>query len=195
MFQVLVEVSARHLHLSKKDFKSLFGIEGKLDKVRELSQPGEFASDKTITLKTENNIIENVRIIGPFRDQTQVEISQTDAYFLGINPPIRKSGDIINSEKCILIGPKGEVDLPEGVIIAQRHLHLDSKTAQENNLKDGNFISIKVDSENRTITFHQVVVRVSKNYMPAFHVDTDEGNAAGIDRTSQGVVIKSNEPR
>jgi putative phosphotransacetylase len=190
MDKILTEVSARHVHLSKQDGEKLFGPEKKLDKIKDLSQPGEFSAEQKVDLKTSKNILKGIRIIGPWREQTQVEISQTDAYFLGLNPPIRESGDLIGSEKCILIGPAGEVNLSAGVIIAQRHLHLDPLTAQENNLKNKDLVSVKINSVKRSLTFHQVVVRVNDNFKPAFHIDTDEGNAAGINKTTQGEIIK-----
>jgi len=190
MFKVLTEVSARHIHLSKRDFEKLFGLEEKLKNIKNLSQPGEFASDKVLILQTEKNKIENIRIVGPFREQTQVEISQTDAYFLGINPPIRVSGNLIGSEKGKLIGLKGEINLKEGIIIAQRHLHLDFKTAQNLRIKNNESVNIKVNSEKRTIIFQ---IRIGEKYKTAFHIDTDEANASGIKKTGEGILIKEND--
>jgi propanediol utilization protein len=190
MDKILTEVSARHVHLSKQDGEKLFGSGKELKKIKDLSQPGEFSAEQKVDLKTSKNILKEVRIIGPWREQTQVEISQTDAYFLGLNPPIRESGDLADSEKCVLIGPQGEVNLSAGVIVAQRHLHLDLFTAKKNNLKNKDLVSVKIDSEKRSLVFHQVVVRVDSNFEPAFHIDTDEGNAAGIKKTALGEIIK-----
>jgi len=164
-------------------------------KIKDLSQPGMFSTQETLVVETIKNKFNNVRIIGPLRNQTQVEISKSDAYYLGINPPIRKSGDLTGSEKCKLIGPKGEIDLEKGVIVAQRHLHLDLQTAEQYNLKNNQLVSVKIDSEKRSITFHQIITRVSAEFKPAIHLDTDEGNAAGIKQIEQGIVLKNNEPR
>jgi len=193
MFKVIVEVSARHIHLSQEDLGQLFGQGYKLRKINELSQPGMFAAQETLIVQTAKNKFHNVRIIGPLRKQTQIEISKSDAYYLGINPPIRESGNLTGSEKCKLIGPKGSIDLTEGVIIAQRHLHLDLQTAEQYSLKPGQFVFIKIVSEKRSTTFHQVLTRVSSEFRPAIHLDTDEGNAAGVEQNCEGIVLKDNE--
>jgi len=195
MFKTIVEVSARHVHLSQKHLDCLFGQGYQIKKLKDLSQPGMFSTQETLVVETIKNKFNNVRIIGPLRNQTQVEISKSDAYYLGINPPIRKSGDLTGSEKCKLIGPKGEIDLEKGVIVAQRHLHLDLQTAEQYNLKNNQLVSVKIDSEKRSITFHQIITRVSAEFKPAIHLDTDEGNAAGIKQIEQGIVLKNNEPR
>ena len=191
MFKVLVEVSARHIHLSQECLDQLFGQGYKIKKLKDLSQPGLFAAQETLIVQTAKNKFDKVRIIGPTRPQTQAEISKSDAYYLGINPPIRKSGNLAGSEKCKLIGPKGDIDLAEGVIIAQRHLHLDLQTAEQNNLKDGQFVSVKIDSANRATTLHRVLVRVSSDFRPAVHLDTDEGNTAGVDKEIQGEIVNN----
>jgi len=193
MFKTIVEVSARHVHLSQKHLDCLFGQGYQIKKLKDLSQPGMFSTQETLVVETIKNKFNNVRIIGPLRNQTQVEISKSDAYYLGINPPIRKSGDLTGSEKCKLIGPKGEIDLEKGVIVAQRHLHLDLQTAEQYNLKNNQLVSVKIDSEKRSITFHQIITRVSAEFKPAIHLDTDEGNAAGIKQIEQGIVLKNNE--
>ena len=193
MFKTIVEVSARHVHLSEKHLDCLFGQGHQLKKIKDLSQPGMFSAQETLVVETIKNKFNNVRIIGPLRSQTQVEISKSDAYYLGINPPIRKSGDLTGSEKCKLIGPKGEIDLEKGVIVAQRHLHLDLQTAEQYNLKNNQLVSVKIDSEKRSITFHQIIIRVSADFKPAIHLDTDEGNAAGIKYIEEGIVLKNNE--
>jgi len=195
MFKVIVEVSARHIHLSQKHLDQLFGQGYQLEKLKDLSQPGMFASQETLVIQTGKNKFNNVRIIGPLRGQTQVEISKSDAYYLGLNPPIRESGNLKASAKCKLIGPKGSIDLIEGVIVAQRHLHLDLQTAEQYNLKHGQFISVRINSEKRSATFHQVITRVSSEFKPAIHLDTDEGNTAGVRQNCEGIVLKDNEPR
>ncbi|MDD4995888.1 MAG: phosphate propanoyltransferase [Patescibacteria group bacterium] len=191
MFKVPVEISARHVHLSQEHLTILFGSDYQLNKLKDISQPGEFSCQETLILKTDKAEIKNVRIVGPLRKQTQAEISLTDARNLGIRPPIRISGDLTGSEKCSLIGPAGMIDLTEGVIVAQRHLHLDPVSAQENKLKNKEIVSVLVNSKNRAITFHQVMVRVSPNFKNSFHLDTDEGNAAGLRGGEQGIVIKN----
>lgn len=195
MFKFPVEISARHIHLSQEHLDILFGPDYQLRKLRDISQPGEFASEETLILKTSKTEMKDIRIVGPLRKQTQVEISLTDARTLGLCPPIRLSGDLAGSEKCSLIGLKGKVNLTEGVIIAQRHLHLDPVSAKENELKDKETISIRVDSEKRAVTFHQVIVRVSPNFKNSFHLDTDESNAAGLTGNEQGIIIKDNLSR
>lgn len=193
MGKILVEISARHVHLSEKIFNILFGKKAKLEKIRELSQPDEFVSDKRISLETEKGVIEKIRVVGPLRSETQLELSQTDARFLGIDPPIRVSGNLKGSEKGILIGSYGSIELSKGIIIAQRHLHLDPQTAKKEKLENGDLVSVKIDSQKRSLTFHNVVARVSQNYRPVCHIDTDEGNAAGIKEIGEGLIIKKND--
>jgi len=189
-FNVKIEISARHVHLSLKHLKKLFGENYKLNKLKDLSQPGLFAAkEKIICQFIEGRRLENVRIIGPFRNHTQVEISKTDAYNLGINPPVRRSGDLAGSGKCRLIGPKGQVDLQEGVIIAQRHLHIDDLTAQKYNIKDGQLLTLRIDSKEKLGTVYKVLARVSPDFSLACHLDVDEGNAAGITKTGIGKII------
>jgi len=189
-FNVKIEISARHVHLSLKHFKKLFGENYKLNKLKDLSQPGLFAAkEKIICQFVKGRRLENVRIIGPFRNHTQVEISKTDAYNLGINPPVRRSGDLDGSGKCRLIGPKGQIDLQEGVIIAQRHLHIDDLTAQKYNIKDGQLLTLKIDSKEKLGTVYKVLARVSPDFSLACHLDVDEGNAAGITKTGIGRII------
>ena len=185
---VKVEISARHLHIKQEHLEALFGQGFELEKKRDLSQEGEFATKQTVALKTNEAELRKVRVVGPPRDHTQIEISKTDARFLGIKPPVRRSGDIKGSAPATLIGPVGEVKLEEGVIIAKRHLHCSPKGAKENNLKDGQVISVKIEGE-RSVTLHNVVVRVADNFTLAVHIDTDEANAVGLDACGQGVLI------
>ncbi|MGB8815678.1 MAG: phosphate propanoyltransferase [Minisyncoccia bacterium] len=177
MKKIKVEVSARHCHLSRKDLDQLFGLGYELTIYKKISQPGQFASNEMVTIKTPGGHIENVRILGPVREKTQIEISLTDARKLKINPPVRLSGDLSKSESCILIGPKGSVHLQEGVIVAKNHIHCDPKTAEKLNLKNKQQVSIKIESA-RPIIFSGVEVRIDKNFVYAFHIDTDEGNAS-----------------
>lgn len=177
--KVLIEVSARHVHLSKDDLEKLFGKNYKLTTIKKLSQPDEFATKETVELVHKENKIENVRIMYPLRDHTQVELSFTDSRKLKINPPIRLSGDLINSASIKIIGPKGFISLDYGVIIAKRHFHCSAQTSKELNLINGDEISIKIKGQ-RELIFNKVEVRVSDKHKDAIHLDTDEGNAAGI---------------
>lgn len=187
--EILVETSARHIHLTQKDFTILFGEEAKLNMKKKLSQPGQFACKERVSIVGSKNEIRNVSILGPFRDKNQVEISITDAIKLGINAPIRLSGDVENTPGCVLIGPKGKLEIFEGVIIAKRHIHLDEKSAREFNLKDKQIVKVKVKSNHRPLIFEEVVVRVDKNFLPAMHIDTDESNAANVTYDNIGLII------
>ena len=188
--EVLVETSARHVHVTQEALETLFGEGYELTVKKWLSQPGQFASGERVTIVGPKRSLENVSILGPCRKQSQVEISATDARSIGISAPVRESGDLAGTPGCKLIGPEGEVELTEGVIVAKRHIHLDTKTAEEFGLVDKQIVSTKVESADRSLIFGDVVVRVSDSYSPAMHVDTDEGNAAGISGTPEVTIIK-----
>ncbi len=186
----IVEISARHIHLTNSDMEILLGKEAKLNPVKELSQPGQFASDKKLTVVGPRGEIKNVTILGPIRSETQVELSATDARTIGIDAPVRESGDINLSAGCTLIGQNGRIDIKQGVIIAKRHVHLTPSKAIELNVKDKDTVWVKVKSQNqREIIFGDVVIRVSDKFFPAMHLDTDEANAAGIKGQSIGEII------
>ncbi len=185
--KILIEVSARHIHLAQKDLESLFGIGYQLNKVKDLTQPSDFAAQETLTIKADN-LLKNVRVVGPIRAKTQVEVSITDAIELGIKLPIRISGDLKGSAGVVLIGPKGEVKFEEGAIIAQRHIHCSTKEAKSLKLKNGQVISVMA-GDNREVIFNNIVVRVGDNYRLCLHIDTDEANAAGINRVGEGILI------
>lgn len=188
MKKIIVETSARHVHLSEADLAVLLG-EGKQLTVRKmLSQPGQFASNERVSIVGPKNTIPNVLILGPTRKKTQVEISLTDARTLGVTAAIRESGDIEGTAGIKLVGPAGELEITEGVIAAKRHLHLDTATANEMNLTDKQVVSVKVEGE-RGLTFGEVVVRVSDQYAPAVHLDTDEANAAALSGEVYGEII------
>lgn len=175
---ILVEISNRHVHLTQEHIKTLFGDE-ELEKVKHLSQPGQFATQHRVNLINGDKRINGVRVLGPPRSQTQVEISKTDSRNLKLNTPVRESGDLDNTPGIIIEGPKGQITLNQGTIIARRHLHASEEQAKILNIKDKQVINLKVDSQ-RGMTFHDVLVRVNENYNLAFHIDTDEGNAAHI---------------
>ena len=184
-----VEVSARHCHLAKEELEILFGEGYQLTNLKQLSQPSDFACQETITLQSENGKqLENVRIVGPLREQTQIEISKTDALILGVNPPIKLSGDLDDSIGIKLIGPNGEVTLEKGLIIALRHIHCNEQEAKELGLKNNDAVAVKIDSE-RPVTFYDVLIRIGENYKLCMHIDTDEGNASGLNKTGQGLIL------
>ncbi|MEA1936862.1 MAG: phosphate propanoyltransferase [Patescibacteria group bacterium] len=186
--KIKIEVSARHIHLEKSDFEKLFGEDAGLTIKTELSQPGMFAANETVSIKNENFQIDKLRIVGPLRDYTQIELSKTEARKFKINPPLRRSGDIKNSLGVTIIGPKGEIKISEGVIIAKRHIHMTSKDAKEINAKDGDLLKVKTAGE-RGLTFENVVARVDENFSLAMHIDTDEGNAGGVGRVGEGKIV------
>ena len=188
--KILVETSARHVHLTEADMETLLGAGKTLTVKKMLSQPGQFASNERITLVGPKNSIANVLILGPTRPATQVEISLTDARSLGISVPVRESGDIKGSGAIKLVGPAGEVELTEGAIAAKRHIHLDPATAEELGVTDKQIVSTKIDTDGRSLIFGDVVVRVNPNFAPAVHIDTDEANAAGCVGEVYAEIIK-----
>jgi len=189
-FDVKIEISARHIHLSKEHLDKLFGENYNLNELKSLFQPNSFAAEERVICEFANKRrLEGVRIIGPTREQTQLEISKTDAYNLGVNPPVRCSGDLAGSEKCRIIGPQGYIDLEEGVIIAQRHLHLNELTAKKYNIKNRQLLSLKIDSEEKLETTYKVLARISINFFLACHLDVDGGNAAGITKIGVGKIF------
>lgn len=187
--KVLVEVSARHAHLSAQDLETLFGKGAQLTFKKALSQPGQFASNERVTVVGPKKELVGVSILGPVRKSTQVEISLTDARSIGINAPIRESGDTIGSAPCKIVGPVGEVILNEGLIIAKRHIHLTPEDAQNFSLNDKQIVEVKVDTLDRTTVFGDVVIRVRSDFATAMHIDTDEGNAAAISGEVFGTIL------
>lgn len=174
--QIKVGVSNRHIHLKKEDLEVLFGSGYELNVYKKLNQIGEFSSNDLVTIKTDKGEIPNVRILGPVRSYTQVEISKTDAFKLGLNPPVRTSGDIENSSPITIIGPKGILNLNEGCIIANRHIHITPKEVQEFGLIGLNEVGLKVDGIKGGILDH-VHLKVSENAYFEVHLDTDDANA------------------
>jgi putative phosphotransacetylase len=186
--KVKIEISARHIHLKKDDFEKLFGAGAELTVMKELSQPGMFAANEIVSIKDEYYGIDKVRIVGPLRDYTQIEMSETEARKFKINPPLRKSGNIENSPGMTVIGPAGKIEMENGVIIAKRHIHMTPKEAVEINAKDGDLLKVKIEGE-RGLVFENVVARVDETYAWACHIDTDEGNAAGMKGCGEGEVV------
>ena len=186
--KILVEVSARHIHLSDADLAVLFGEGHQLTCKKELSQPGQFACEEKVTVKGPRGELK-MSVLGPTRKDTQVEVSLTDARTLGVAALIRESGDIAGTNGCTLVGPCGTVELKEGVIAAKRHIHMTTKDAEYYGLTNGQIVEVKVETNGRTTTFGDTVVRVSDSYALAMHIDTDEANAAAIAGSVQGEII------
>lgn len=177
---VPVGVSNRHIHLSKEDLETLFGKGYELTPLKDLSQPGQYACKELLTIVGPSlRPIENVRVLGPVRSDSQVEISRTDSFVLKAKPPVRESGDIKGSAPITIIGPKGVVSLKEGCIIANRHIHMSVEDGARFSVRDGDYVTVDVNGERRT-TFYDVQVRVSDKFRLEMHVDTDDANAAGI---------------
>ncbi len=175
--KILVETSARHLHVSQEDLETLFGKGATLTRKKDLSQPGQYAAEEKVTVVGPKSEIK-MTILGPVRKATQVEVSLTDARALGLNPPVRESGDTAGSMGCRLVGPRGEVQLKEGVIVAKRHIHATPKDAEALGVKDKDVVMVRVDRDGRSLIFGDTVVRVSDKFALAMHIDTDESNAA-----------------
>lgn len=189
--QVVVEISARHVHVSKADLETLFGKDYELTVKKELSQPGQYACEERVRVVGTKGEFPAVSILGPCRNATQVELSLTDARSIGVDAPVRESGDIDGSGTCKLVGPCGEVEIACGVIAAKRHIHATTKDAEEFGLENGQIVSVQIPSANgRNLTFGDVVVRVSDSYSLAMHIDTDEANAAGMKPNTMGTIIK-----
>ncbi len=190
MKKILVETSARHVHVTQQDLETLFGAGAELHVKAWLSQPGQFASDEQVDVVGPKNTLKRVRILGPVRKATQVELSLTDARSIGVTAPVRESGDIAGSGACKLVGPAGEVEVGEGVIAAKRHIHMTPADAEEFGVQDKDIVSVKVETDGRALTFGDVVVRVSDNFSLAMHIDTDESNAACAGKDVMGELIK-----
>jgi len=186
--KILVETSARHIHLSKEHVEILFGAGHTLTVKKMLSQPGQFACEEKVTVKGEKGELK-MSVLGPERKSSQVEVSLSDARTLGIKAPIRESGDTAGSGACTLIGPCGSVELSEGVIAAKRHIHLTPENAKDLGVSDKEIVSVKLNTE-RSLVFGDVVVRVSESFAPAMHIDTDESNAAAASGEVYGEIVK-----
>ena len=174
-----VGISNRHIHLSQEDLEVLFGEGYALTEMKALKQPGQFAATETVCIAGPRGSITNVRVLGPVRKSSQVELSKTDGFALGVNAPIRESGVLENSGNICVIGPKGSVNMEHKAIVAKRHIHMTPQDATALHVTNGQVVSIVTDGE-RSLTFGNVVVRVDPNYSLECHVDTDEANAAGF---------------
>ena len=186
---VLVETSARHVHVTKETLETLFGKGYQLTKKKDLSQPGQFSCEERVQVVGPKGSFPAVSILGPERSADQVELSASDARKIGVAAPVRESGDVAGSGTCKLVGPKGEVELSEGVIIAKRHIHMTPADAEKYGMRDKQVVSVKIESAERTLIFGDTVVRVSPNYALAMHIDTDEANAVLAPAGVLGVIL------
>lgn len=189
MEKILVETSARHVHLSQEDLETLFGKGATLTCKKELSQPGQFACNERVNLVGPKKELANVSILGPVRPKTQVEVSYTDARTLGVSAPLRESGDVAGTPGIKLVGPCGEIELSEGVMVAKRHIHMTHEDAEKYGVENGQIVSVKIESE-RSAVLGDTVIRVSPKFSLAMHIDTDEANGAAAFGTCFGELIK-----
>lgn len=188
--EFIVETSARHVHVTEETLEVLFGKGHTLTKKKDLSQPGQYACEERVEVVGPKKSLAGVSILGPCRKADQVELSATDARSIGIAAPIRESGDTAGSGACKLVGPCGEVELKEGVIVAKRHIHLTKADAEELGVKDKDVVWVKLDTPERKAILGDVVCRVSDSYARAMHIDTDEANAIGSVPGQKGVIVK-----
>ncbi len=191
MSQILVETSARHVHVTKETLEILFGKDAALTKKKDLSQPGQYACEERVTVVGPKKSLANVSILGPCRGANQVELSATDARSIGLPIAIKESGDIAGTPGCKLIGPCGEVEIKEGVIVAKRHIHLVPETAEKLGVKNKDIVWVKIETPERKAVLGDVVIRVSENFADAMHIDTDESNAVGATPNLYGEILKT----
>ena len=191
MAEILIETSARHVHVTQETLETLFGAGYQLTKKKDLSQPGQFACEERVTVVGPKKELANVSILGPVRPADQVELSATDARSIGLGIDVRESGDVANTPGCILRGPCGEVEIKEGVIVAKRHIHMIPETAEKLGINNKDIVWVKCTTNGRTAILGDVVVRVSDKFADAMHIDTDESNAIGATPNMMGEIIKS----
>ena len=190
MKEFVIETSARHVHVTQEVLEKLFGAGAELTVKKELSQPGQFASEEKLTLKGPKGSL-TARILGPLRSETQVEVSLTEARQLGVKAQIRESGDLEGTTGDLtLVGPAGEIALTKGVIAAKRHVHMTPADAEKYGVTNGEVVAVKIETAGRSVVFGDTVIRVSDKYSLAMHIDTDEANAAAISGTAQGEIVK-----
>ena len=189
--KIIVETSARHVHLSESDLVALFGEGYQLTKKKDLSQPGQFACEERVAVVGPKGTMQRVSILGPVRNHTQVELSLTDARSLGLVAQVRESGDLEGTTGDLtLVGPAGEIALTKGVIAAKRHVHMTPADAEKYGVTNGEVVAVKIETADRSVVFGDTVIRVSDKYSLAMHIDTDEANAAAISGTAQGEIVK-----
>lgn len=188
--EFIVETSARHVHVSEADFKVLFGEDAELTIKKELSQPGQYACNERVEIVGPKKSLPGVSILGPYRNATQVELSATDARSIGLPIAVRESGDLKETPGCTIVGPCGSLEIKEGVIVAKRHIHATTKDAEVLGVKDKDIVSVKIESNGRSLIFGDVVARVSDSYALAMHIDTDESNAVLAGPNCVGTIVK-----
>ncbi len=186
---VPVSMSNKHVHISQQHLEILFGEGHKLTKMKDLSQPGQFACEEKIDIIGSKSTIKGVRILGPVRPETQIEISVFDARTLGVDAVVRPSGKLEGTPGCTIVGPKGQIQLERGVVVAARHIHMHTDDAPNFGLKDNDIVKVRVGEE-RAVVFENVVVRVHPEYALDMHIDIEEGNAAGIKNGDIGEIVK-----
>lgn len=191
MAEILIETSARHVHVTQETLEALFGAGAQLTVKKELSQPGQYASEQRVTVVGPKKELANVSILGPCRNADQVELSATDARSVGLDIAIRESGDIAGTPGCTLRGPAGEVTIKEGVIVAKRHIHLTPETADKIGVKNKDVVWVKCNTNGRAAVLGDVVVRVSESFADAMHIDTDESNAISATPGLMGEILKT----
>ena len=188
---ISIGISNRHLHLCQADLETLFGAGYELTPMKDLNQPGQYACKEVLTIIGPSlRPIENVRVLGPLRSKTQVEISRTDSFTLKVKPPVRESGNVAGSAGLTIVGPKGVVTIPEGCIIANRHIHMSVEEGAAFGLKDGDYVTVEADGERRT-RFYDVQVRVNEAFRLEMHIDTDDANAAGIGNGAKVRIVEA----
>ena len=188
--KILVEVSARHVHLTQEHVEVLFGKGAVLEPRKELTTPGLFACKQRVDVVGPKGMLHGVTILAPIRKYTQIELSKTDARVLGIDVPIRMSGDLEGTPGCTLVGPAGSLELDKGLIVAHRHVHLPTAVAEEWGVKKDDVVALEVNDDGRDLILKNVFVRLSTSAGPFVHIDTDEGNAAGIAGKTYGKLIR-----
>ena len=190
---VPIGVSNRHIHLTREHVEVLFGKGYQLAKIKDLSQPGQYACKEQLTIVGPSmRAIEGVRVLGPERKKSQVEISRTDSFTLKVKPPVRESGDLAGSAPITIIGPKGIVTLEEGCIIANRHIHMSVEEGEKFGVRDGEYVDVEIDGERRSL-FYDVQIRVHKDFRLEMHIDTDDANAAGVGNGFKAKLLKRNK--
>lgn len=188
-YKVEIGISNKHLHLSQEDLEKLFGAGYELTPVKDLKQPGQYAADEKVDIVGPKGTLKGIRVLGPTRPETQVELAMTDARNIGIDAPIRESGVLDGSTGITLVGPKGEIQIEKGTIIALRHIHLSAEQAKEADVVDKELVDVKTTGT-RPVVFEDVLIRAGDKYEREFHLDTDEANAAGVKNNDMAEIIK-----
>ena len=188
-YKVEIGISNKHLHLSQEDLEKLFGASYELTHVKDLKQPGQFAAEEKVDIVGPKGTLKGIRILGPVRPETQVELAMTDARNIGMDAPIRESGVLDGSPGIKLVGPKGEIEIQKGTIIALRHIHLSAQQAEDAGVVDKELVDV-ITNGTRPVVFNDVLIRAGDKYEREFHLDTDEANAAGVKNNDMAEIVK-----